>query len=301
MAVRKSIPRADNICKIRDITCICEGENANTTKHIFKLLEVNEIGPPKELRWSLSNLREHLSALFFLKLAIRTRRAFYLLENGKKLKKIAAFKAERLSEDEKHFFTKILFENERFVGFLGLFSNGLPVFDVEDFVKCGKEISLREEDIKSKAIELFGYYDKREFSERGVFRNWAMSIEIIEKDLEEGTYFPTVSREIEKSLFSRVLFKEYVDTRDKKTLRAAIFKVRSRVCKSLKIPSSLFDKYIKQLNSQIPHIVSLERAPLASFRSPEYGLIRDKGGIVYYLRIRRSLVEPSAPFEGTTF
>lgn len=286
MTERKSIPRADNLCKVRDITCVLEDNIINKTQQVFKALKIRDIKPPKGLMWSLSNLREYTSALVFLKLVIKTRKGFYLHQNGKELKKIADCKAKTLNKDEKNLFIRILFDNKRFIGFLRLFTNGLLVNNPHDLIKYGKEISLKKESIEQKAFDLFGYFDKREFSDRGVLLNWAKAIEIIEIDLEEGTYFPTLSRVIEPDRFYETLFEKYMENRDEKTLRSTIFKVRTSVCKKFKIPNSVFDRYLVKLNAESPHIVSLERAPLASFKSTDYGLIKESGEIYYYLRIR---------------
>jgi hypothetical protein len=258
---------------------------------ILQRVKLREIRPPKGHVWSLSNLREYLSALLFLKLCTKVHRSFYLIANGIQLKAIARIQKEELSEKEGQFFTRILFENERFLKFLRLFTDGLNVSNPEQFVSFGKGICLREKHVRPRAEKLFGYYDKREFSEKGVFQNWAVSIGILEIDREEGTYFPTYHHEIPQTLFLNSLCATYMKIRDYRTLRAEVYRVRSRVCKELKIPNCVFDKHLERLNNKFPHIISLERAPVVSFGSPKYGLTKENGETYYYLRIRGELNE----------
>ena len=287
------MPRADNLCVIRDVTCLLEDEIPNTAEQILEKLRENAVQPAKGLQWSKSNLREYLAALRFLRLAQKVRSSFYLRNEGKRVKAIATFRSEQLNDKERRFFTDLLFRNKRFVAFLTFFTNGTPISSVEEFVSVGQRKSLREEHVKPKAYQFFGYYDKREFSDRGVFLNWAASIQIAEKDLETGEYFPVFPHEIREGVFLSVLSEEYNNTKDRKTLRALIFRVRSRVCEKLQIPKQEFNVRLARLNNKKPHMYILEKAPSASFPSIAYGLMKTKGEIYYYLRIRGKLHESS--------
>jgi len=260
-------------------------------EEILQRVRLREIRPPKGHIWSLSNLREYLSALLFLNLCVKVRRSFYLIANGIQLKEIATIQKEVLSEKEGEFFTRILFENERFLRFLRLFTDGLNVSNPEQFASLGKEICLKEKHVRPCAEKLFGYYDKREFSEKGVFQNWAVSIGILEIDREMGTYFPTYYHEVSQTMFLTSLYTTYKEIRDYRTFRAEVYRVRSRVCKELKIPNYVFDRNLERLNYKFPHIISLERAPAVSFGSPEYGLTKKNGETYYYIRIRGELDE----------
>lgn len=286
MRIRKSLPRADNLCVIRDITCLLQDEVPSTAMQILEKLRDKKIQPAKGPRWSKSNLREYLAALVLLKFAQKIRSGFLLRDIGKQLKAIAEFGSEKLSDIERRFFTNVLIQNERFVAFLTLFTNGVVVSSVEEFVDKGQKINLIEENVKLKALQFFRYYDKREFSNKGALLNWACAIQIVEKDLDSGEYFPVFSHEVTEDAFLAVLSEEYDKIKDRKTLRTPIFRIRSRVCERLKIPNQQFDVRLARLNSDMPYKYILEKAPSASFPSIEYGLIKTKSEIYYYLRIR---------------
>lgn len=267
------------------MTCLLDNRIPNTLQDILEKLREKNVQPAKG-RWSKSNLREYLAALTFLKLAQGIRSSFYLRGEGMQLKAIATFRSERLNKEERNYFTALLFQNERFLAFLTLFTKGVPASNVEAFVSIGHRESLREEHVKAKAYRLFGYYDKREFSDKGVFLNWATSIRIVEKDLKTDEYFPVFPHEIKEDIFLSALSEEYDNAKDRKTLRAPIFEVRSRVCEKLKIPHQQFDATLANLNTEKPHIYILEKAPTASFPSIQYGLGKTKSDVYYYLRIR---------------
>lgn len=293
MKARKSVPRADNLCMIRDITCLLEDEVPRTTIEILEKLRENNIQPAKGLLWSTSNLREYLAALILLKFVQKIRYGLFLRWEGKQLKIIADFGSEKLTATERLFFTNHLLKNDRFTRFLTLFTNGVVVSSIKEFVDLAEKTSLREVQVKPKAIHFFGYYDKREFSDRGVLLNWAKSIQIVEKDLDSGEYFPVFHHEINENVFLSMLSEEYNRIRDRKILRAPIFRIRRRVCERLKIPYHKFDERLACLNSEKPYRYVLEKAPSASFPSTEYGLMKSKSEIYYYLRIR------GEPYEST--
>lgn len=294
MKVRESVPRADNLITIRDITCVFENGKANSFQFVFEKAKKMKISPPKGVHWSKSNFREYIAALIFLKMIIRIRKGvYYLGEKGKELKKIANFGSKSLSLEERNFFIRLLFDNKRFLNFLKLFTRNIPISTPENFIKVGNEMDLDEKSVAPIAKLYFGYFDKREFSKKGVFVNWAMSVGILEKDYETGKFFPTYYRRINMQHFLTALYDTYTRLRDKRTLRAEIHKVRNRVCKKLRIPRFEFDEYLINISSKYPHIISLERAPLISFKSPEYGLVKDRGEIYYYIVIRGNLNELS--------
>jgi hypothetical protein len=298
---RRSLPRADNLCTIRDINFICDGERKNTLRELLGEIEKRRFSTGAGHPWTKSNLNEYVSSLVFLKLASRVHGGIFLISYGRRLRKITGdhgtFLQKTLNDVERRFFRETLLSNERFLDFLKIFTDGVLISSAEELAMIGKETSLAEENIRDKVIKMFGYFDKREFSDKGVFINWSLSVELVGMDYDKKTYFPTYDHDISEYVFLHALYDAYNRLKDERTLRAEVYRVRTEVCKKLKIPDSFFRDKLWTLNAQAPHIVSLERAPLMKFGSTKYGLISKNSETYYYLRLGGKPNDISIPFK----
>jgi hypothetical protein len=190
-----------------------------------------------------------------------------------------------LVEKEREYFRRILFENERFLRFLSLFMPAGTPQSHEELVEKGMEVPLNEESIRPRTIQLFGYYDMREFSKGGVFASWGRQTEVIERNLSNDTYYPVSSRPIAQDVFLNELVEGYELCLDRFTRRAPVYCTRDKVCVRLRIPFRLFNDTLFDMYSSAPHLISLERTPRAAAKRNEYGILR-REGLYYFLKIR---------------
>lgn len=282
--MRTKAPRADRLDKIRDFAIILYRNGGEMSKDDFIKDVMKSIQPPQLGSWSISNLREYIAALIYLKMAILIRRKkLYLTEAGRKIAREDQFGIDRLNDVEKTIFNSILFQNKRFQSFLGLFTHGKIPSNQHEFVTLGDSIKLKYSEFETEL-------DRREVQD--IFKSWALSTEIIEWNSTLNRFFSVERKFIPLQDFFTSVQKPYKEVEDRTIRRAEIYKIKDIVCYEYRIPSQQFYESLIELSRKYPEKVHLELAsimmmPIQKFRiemAKKFGIVTEKG-IYYYIKI----------------
>jgi hypothetical protein len=282
--MRIKAPRADRLDKIRDIAIILERNGGNIVKRELKLQIEQNVTPPQLNSWTMSNIKEYVAALLFLRLALSSRLAkIHLADTGKMLAMKGNFGVPKLDEAEREILRKVIFQNARFQVFLTLFTGGRIPRDRKEFVVLGKTLELRYSHLKTQL-------DSREV--QGIFKNWALNTEIIEWNSTTDEYFPVTQKDIPLEQMFESLAEAYRKVEDKNIKRAEIYKIKDVICPKYSIPSRLFYESLLEINKRYSDRVRLEVAPITmlpiqKFKiefAERFGIVTSKG-IYYYLKI----------------
>ena len=285
--MRTKAPRADRLDKIRDITIIVLKNNGHLTKIDLVQKIRNNLTPPQLNYWSISNIREYVAALEFLKLAFSLRsKMIYLTASGTLLATKGIFGSPKLDEQEKQIFRQLIFQNQRFQVFLALFTHGKVPKDLMEFLKIGESIRL-------KLGELETNLDRREVQD--IFKSWALSTEIIEWNVTTNEFFPVMKQDIPLNEIFASILNAYDEVENRIIKRAEIYKIKDIVCQKHRIPCSQFyDSLIKASKEYSDRIrlevVPITMMPLQKFKieaTERFGIVTQKG-IYYYVKVLNS-------------
>ena len=284
VVMRTKAPRADRLDKIRDIAVIVHKNDDYITKNDLTRRIKSIVSPPQLNSWTMSNIREYISALVFLKLAISPKREMIYLTNlGKLLASENNFGSHKLNEMEKEILRNAIFQNDRFQKFLALFSNGKVPKNRTEFVTIGGKIKLKHNELKTEL-------DRREVED--IFKSWALSTEIIEWNSTTNRFYPVMRRDIPSKQIFEFIMKIYNEVEDKSIGRAEIYKIKDIVCEKFRIPCRQFYDDLITISKRYPDKIRLEVAPMTMMPIQKYkidaaehfGIITSKG-VYYYMKI----------------
>lgn len=240
--MRTKAPRADRLDKIRDIAIIVHRNNDHMAIKDLERQIRNHMTPPQLNSWSMSNIKEYIAALIFLKLGISLGRATIHLTNlGQLLAAKGNFGVQKLNETEREILIDAIFQNERFQSFLTLFTHGKVPENRTEFVKLGERLKLKHSELKTDL-------DRREVQD--IFKSWALSTEIIEWSSTTNEYFPVMPREIPLEQMLESILEAYNIVEDKTIRRAEIYKIKDIVCQKYRIPCRQFYDYLMQISER---------------------------------------------------
>jgi hypothetical protein len=282
--MRIKAPRADRLDKIRDIAIILHSNGGNMAKRELKRQIEKNVTPPQLNSWTMSNIKEYVAALPFLKLAFSPRLGkIHLTDTGKMLATKGDLGVPKLNDDEREILRNVILQNSRFQIFLTLFTGGRIPRDRTEFVAFGKTIKLRYSDLKTQL-------DSREV--QGIFKNWALNTEIIEWNSTTDEYFPVSEKERPLELMYESLVEAYHKVEDKAIERAEIYKIKDIICQKYSMPSRQFYESLLEINKRYSDKVRLEVVPITMLpiqkfkieSAERFGIVTSKG-IYYYLKI----------------
>lgn len=286
--MRKKAPRADRLDKIRDFAIILHKNDGMMGKSEFIREIMKSISPPQLNSWTVSNIREYIAALEFLRMAISLKRkSLYLRDLGREIATEGKFGVHKLNETEKTIFRNAIFQNDRFRIFLTLFTKGRVPRDQSEFVLLGNSIKLRYAELQTEL-------DRREVQD--IFKSWALSTEIIEWNSGTKEFFPVLRKNIPYEQFFRSIKDVYKQVEHKIIRRAEIYKIKDIVCYKYRIPCQQFYESLIEISTRYPDKVHLEMAPITMMpiqkfkieMAEKFGIVTDKG-IYYYVKITNSV------------
>jgi hypothetical protein len=285
--MRAKAPRADRLDKIRDIAIILHENNGQMSKKDLLQQIKSRITPPQLNSWTVSNIREYIAALVFLKLAFSPiRTMIYLTNLGAHLATKGNFGVANLNENEREILREAIFQNARFRIFLALFTGFKVPRNAREFVTIGKSLKLKHSELRTEL-------DRREVED--IFKSWALNIEIIEWNSTTDEYFPVMRREIDLDKIFTSLLEAYNQIEDKTIKRAEIYKIKDIICQEYRIPRRQFYDYLLKINKRYSDRVRLEVIPITmvpirkfKLKAAEHFGIETSKGIYYYIKILNS-------------
>lgn len=287
--MRTKAPRADRLDKIRDIATILRGNNDHMAKKDLVQQIKGKVTPPQLNFWTVSNIREYMAALVFLKLAFSPRRTMIYLTNlGARLATKGNFGVAKLDEMEREILREAIFHNARFRIFLALFTqrNKKVPKNRTEFVTIGKNLKLKHSELRTEL-------DRREVED--IFKSWALSTEIIEWNTTTDEFFPVMQRDIHLDQMFTSMLEAYNQIEDRTIKRAEIYKIKDTICQKYHIPSRQFYDYLMKISKRYSDRIRLEvipitMMPIRKFKlkaAEHFGIVTSKG-ICYYIKILNS-------------
>ena len=285
--MRTKAPRADRLDKVRDIAIILHRNGGHMAKSDLAQEIKRKVTPPQINFWTMSNVKEYVATLLFLKLAVSPRRTtIYLTKSGTIVASKGDFGVVELNETEKEILSNAIFHNPRFQLFLALFTRGKVPKDKTEFVTLGENIKLKHAGLQTEL-------DRREVQD--IFKNWALSTELIEWNSTSSEYFPVMHQNISLEQTLSTLLDVYPKVEDTTIRRAEIYKIKDIVCQKYRIPCRQFYDSLIEISKKYSEKVRLEvipitMMPIQKFKieaAKHFGIVTSKG-IYYYIKILNS-------------
>ena len=282
--MRTKAPRADRLDKVRDIAIILHKNNDRMTKNDLVQQIRRNVTPPQLNSWTISNIREYVAALIFLKLAFSPRRTMIYLTNiGALLATKGNFGVPKLNETEREILRGVIFQNARFRIFLALFTYGKIPQDRKEFLTLGRSIRLKYSEFETEL-------DRREVQD--IFKRWALNTEIIEWNSTTNEFFPVIQRDIPLEQMFTSLLEVYNEVEDNTIKRAEIYKIKDIICQKYRVPSRQFYDSLIRIGKRYSDRVRLEvipitMMPIKKFKieaAERFGIVTSRG-IYYYIKM----------------